>query len=86
MHFSTKGFVVASKSTEDLAVKLGFEVLDLNYTGALDFYVDGADEILLNGVCLKGGGGAMTMEKIIAANSAEFIAIVDESKNSKNTG
>ncbi len=60
--------------------KLGISVIDLNAAGSVDFYVDGADEANRHLQLIKGGGGALTREKIIAAAAKEFICIVDESK------
>jgi ribose 5-phosphate isomerase A len=58
----------------------GIDVLDLNDAGALDLYVDGADEADRHLRLIKGGGGALTREKIVAAASRRFICIVDDSK------
>ena len=58
----------------------GIEVFDLNDINGMDLYVDGADEITEHMHMLKGGGGALTREKIVAANAKEFICICDESK------
>ena len=58
----------------------GIAVSDLNSTGDLDLYVDGADEVDGAGHMIKGGGGALTREKIVAAASRRFICIVDDSK------
>jgi len=55
-------------------------VLDLNATGDLEVYVDGADEATRHGYLIKGGGGALTREKIVAAASRRFVCIVDGSK------
>lgn len=60
--------------------KLGIQVLDLNATGGLEVYVDGADESNRQLHLIKGGGGALTREKIVAAASKKFICIADESK------
>jgi len=58
----------------------GIPVLDLNYAGALDLYVDGADESNYRLELIKGGGGALTREKIVAAASTKFVCIADASK------
>ena len=58
----------------------GIEVMELNDSGDLDLYVDGADETDAHRRLIKGGGGALTREKIVAAASAQFVCIVDESK------
>lgn len=75
-----KGAVASSKVTEDKLKALGIEVMDLNFVGELDLYIDGADEVNENLELIKGGGGALTREKIVAAASKQFICIVDESK------
>ena len=59
---------------------IGIEVLDLNQAGTLDLYVDGADEFDPHLRLIKGGGGALTREKIVAGASRKFVCIVDESK------
>ena len=58
----------------------GFEVSDLNNIGNIDLYIDGADEATKNLHLIKGGGGALTREKILAANAKKFVCIVDDSK------
>jgi len=58
----------------------GIQVLDLNATGELDIYVDGADESNRHLHLIKGGGGALTREKIIAGASRKFVCIADKSK------
>ena len=58
----------------------GFEVSNLNNIGNIDLYIDGADEATKNLHLIKGGGGALTREKILAANAKEFVCIVDDSK------
>jgi ribose 5-phosphate isomerase A len=58
----------------------GIDVLDLNEVGTLDLYVDGADESDHHLRLIKGGGGALTREKIVAAASRRFVCIVDDSK------
>ena len=75
-----KGAVASSQVTEDQLRKLGSEIFDLNQVGSLDLYIDGADEIDAHGNMIKGGGGALTREKIVAAASDEFICMVDNSK------
>jgi ribose 5-phosphate isomerase A len=66
-------------STERLKAK-GIQVLDLNAAGELEVYVDGADESNHQLQLIKGGGGALTREKIVAAASRKFVCIADESK------
>lgn len=58
----------------------GIEVIDLNEADSMVAYVDGADEVALDNALIKGGGGAHTREKIVAAAADHFICIVDESK------
>lgn len=75
-----EGAVASSESTASKLQEHGYEVLDLNMTGSLDMYIDGADEVNPNLQLIKGGGGALTREKIIAAASNVFVCIVDDSK------
>ncbi|ELA08480.1 ribose-5-phosphate isomerase A [Moraxella macacae 0408225] len=75
-----KGAVASSQVTENKLKALGIEVLDLNQTGELDLYIDGADEVNSGLELIKGGGGALTREKIVAAASKQFICMVDDSK------
>ncbi len=75
-----KGAVVSSNVTEQRLRALGVEIFDLNSVGELDLYIDGADEINADGIMIKGGGGALTREKIVAAASKEFICLADDSK------
>jgi len=77
---SLEGAVASSEATASKLMEHGYEVLDLNMTGSLDMYIDGADETNANLQLIKGGGGALTREKIIAAASNEFICIVDDTK------
>ncbi len=69
----------SDQSTERLRAH-GIEVLDLNATGELSLYVDGADECDPHKRLIKGGGGALTREKIIAAASRRFVCIIDAAK------
>jgi ribose 5-phosphate isomerase A len=69
----------SSQSTAKLR-ELGFEVLDANDVESLSVYIDGADEIDHAGFMIKGGGAALTREKIVADMSKRFICIADESK------
>jgi len=75
-----KGVVSSSEASTARLKKHGFEVLDLNSTGDLSVYVDGADETDEHLRLIKGGGGALTREKIVAAASQRFVCIVDDSK------
>ena len=75
-----KGAVAASKNSEELLKKHGIEVFSANDVASLDIYVDGADEINPQKMMIKGGGAALTREKIVAALAKNFICIVDSSK------
>lgn len=75
-----EGVVAASVETEKRLKQFNIPVLDLNGTGELALYIDGADEVNPQLQLIKGGGGALTREKILAAASKNFICIVDESK------
>jgi ribose 5-phosphate isomerase A len=72
--------VSSSEATTARLRSHGITVSDLNSTGDLDLYVDGADEVTSAGHMIKGGGGALTREKIVAAASRRFICIADDSK------
>jgi len=72
--------VSSSQATTDRLKKLGIEVVEMNQVGSLDAYVDGADEIDRHLHMIKGGGGALTREKIVASIAKKFVCIVDESK------
>lgn len=74
------GAVASSEATAQRLRKHGIEVFDLNAIDGMDIYVDGADEITEHMHMLKGGGGALTREKIVAANAKDFICICDETK------
>ena len=74
------GAVSSSEASTERMKKLGIQVLDLNATGGLEVYVDGADESNRHLQLIKGGGGALTREKIVAAASKKFVCIADESK------
>jgi ribose 5-phosphate isomerase A len=75
-----EGAVSSSEASTARLEKIGIPVLDLNATGDLDVYVDGADEATRHLQLIKGGGGALTREKIVAAASRKFICIADDSK------
>jgi ribose 5-phosphate isomerase A len=77
-HFA--GTVSSSNATTERLLKHGFKVLDPNDVIGLPAYVDGADEINPAGHMIKGGGGALTREKIIASMAQQFICICDASK------
>jgi len=75
-----KGAVSSSEQSTARLKQHGIEVLELNHTGNLSLYVDGADECDPGKCLIKGGGAALTREKIIAEASERFICIVDPSK------
>ena len=75
-----KTVVSSSKDSTTKLKALGFEVVDLNYAGEIDLYVDGADECNAHKELIKGGGAALTREKICVAAAKKFICIIDESK------
>jgi len=74
------GAVASSKATEARLKQAGIAVLDPNAAGDLPLYVDGADEATEQRHLIKGGGGALTREKIVAATAERFVCIVDDSK------
>lgn len=75
-----EGAVSSSEATTQRLKAHGIPVLDLNAAGPLPLYVDGADEATRHLQLVKGGGGALTREKIVAAASERFICIIDEAK------
>ena len=75
-----KGAVSSSEASTEKLKGLGIEVFDCNEVAALDIYVDGADEINSTRDMIKGGGAALTREKIVAAISDKFVCIVDNTK------
>ncbi|MBL4622661.1 MAG: ribose-5-phosphate isomerase RpiA [Immundisolibacteraceae bacterium] len=75
-----EGAVSSSVASRELLAAAGIPLLELNSTGNLPIYVDGADEATRHRDLIKGGGGALTQEKIIAAASDKFICIIDDSK------
>jgi len=79
----------AVSSSEESTKRLkahGIEVFDLNSIDILDVYIDGADEITKHMAMIKGGGAALTREKIVAAVAKKFICIADDSKQVKLLG
>jgi ribose 5-phosphate isomerase A len=75
-----RGAVSSSIASTERLKALGIPVFDANEVGELAVYIDGADEIDHRGNMIKGGGAALTREKIVAAQSRRFICIADESK------
>jgi len=75
-----QGAVASSVATATRLQAQGIDLVDLNDAGTLSVYVDGADEATAHRQLIKGGGGALTREKIIAAASRQFVCIADESK------
>ncbi len=75
-----RGAVSSSEQSSEQLKKHGIEVMDLNAVGPLDLYVDGADECDPHKRLIKGGGAALTREKIVAAASRQFVCIIDSSK------
>ncbi|MCH7830748.1 MAG: ribose-5-phosphate isomerase RpiA [Proteobacteria bacterium] len=72
--------VSSSKASTALLEELGFEISTLNDAGAIDLYIDGADESNKRLQLIKGGGGALTREKVLAGAARRFICIVDDAK------
>jgi ribose 5-phosphate isomerase A len=75
-----KGAVSSSNASSERLQALGIRVFDANDVGDLAVYIDGADEIDGRGFMIKGGGAALTREKIVVAQSRRFVCIADESK------
>jgi ribose 5-phosphate isomerase A len=74
------GAVSSSRQTSEKLKIAGIDELDLNTSGDLSLYIDGADEATADGALIKGGGAALTREKVIAAASKRFVCIIDDSK------
>ncbi len=72
--------VSSSRDSTKLLQEKGFEVATLNEVGAIDVYVDGADEATKRLHLIKGGGGALTREKVLAGAARRFVCIVDDTK------
>jgi ribose 5-phosphate isomerase A len=81
-----KGAVSSSVASTERLHALGIQVFDANEVAELAVYIDGADEIDHQGHMIKGGGAALTREKIVAAQSRQFVCIADESKLVKTLG
>ncbi len=77
-HF--RGAVSSSEASTQLLKAQNIEVFSLNDVNEIEFYIDGADEVSPDNFLIKGGGGAHTREKIVAAAAKEFVCIVDNSK------
>ena len=80
MRDDIKGAVSSSLASTERLQALGIPVFDSNEVDELAVYIDGADEIDARGYMIKGGGAALTREKIVAAQSRRFVCIADESK------
>ncbi|MBX2838042.1 MAG: ribose-5-phosphate isomerase RpiA [Gammaproteobacteria bacterium] len=81
-----RGAVSSSDASSKRLQQAGIDVLDLNMTGSLELYVDGADEVDRHLNLIKGGGGALTREKIVAAASHTFVCIADATKQVDTLG
>ncbi|MFT3907383.1 MAG: ribose-5-phosphate isomerase RpiA [Steroidobacteraceae bacterium] len=75
-----RGAVSSSEASSERLRRVGIEVLDLNAIGGFELYIDGADEATRARMLIKGGGAALTREKIVAAVAERFLCIVDDSK------
>jgi ribose 5-phosphate isomerase A len=75
-----RAVVSSSEASTERLRQHGFDVVELSETGDLDLYVDGADEANEHFHLIKGGGGALTREKIVAAAARKFVCIIDDSK------
>lgn len=80
LKYDFEGAVASSEASAERLKAHGIKVLDLNASGRLPFYIDGADEVNSRLQMIKGGGAALTREKIVAACSDTFICIADASK------
>ncbi len=80
------GAVSSSEASTQRLLAAGIAVFDSNQVDSLDIYIDGADEIDAHGYMVKGGGAALTREKIVAALAKQFVCIADESKLVKSLG
>jgi ribose 5-phosphate isomerase A len=81
-----KGAVSSSVASTERLKALGIPVFDSNEVASLSVYIDGADEIDAQGYMVKGGGAALTREKIVAAQSRQFVCIADDTKLVKVLG
>ena len=78
--------VASSVKAEKLAIEVGIPIIDFKNIDRIDLSIDGADEVDDHGHLIKGGGGALLREKMLAFNSKRFIVIIDESKRVKTLG
>lgn len=78
--------VASSARTADILQSNGVELYNLSDYASLNVYIDSADEVDPYGNCIKGGGGAMTFEKILRSTAAEFICLIDKKKYRKTLG
>ena len=81
-----KGAICSSEASKDHLKESGIKVMELNEVHGIDVYIDGADEFNSRFELIKGGGGALTREKVLANSSKEFICIVDDTKYSELLG
>jgi ribose 5-phosphate isomerase A len=75
-----EGAVSSSRQTSQALAGARIPELDLNSAGDLSLYIDGADEATADGALIKGGGAALTREKVVAAAAAKFVCIIDDTK------
>jgi ribose 5-phosphate isomerase A len=75
-----KGAIASSVATAERLKSHGIDVEDLNNVSDIPVYIDGADEVTVDGAMIKGGGGALTREKVVAAVARRFVCIADQSK------
>ncbi len=75
-----RGVFSSSEASSEALHELGVDILDTNCGERASLYIDSADEIDSNGALIKGGGGALTREKVVASLSQDFLCLVDESK------
>ena len=81
-----KGAICSSQVSKENLKDSGIDLLELNEVHEIDYYIDGADEFNDRNELIKGGGGALTREKILANSSKKFICIVDDTKYTKVLG
>ena len=86
LEIKIKGVVCSSLASEDQFIGSSYDILSLNEVYGIDFYVDGADEFNDRLELIKGGGAALTREKILANSSNNFFCIVDDSKKVEKLG